>query len=544
MTPASRSTAAADAESAPSPDETRPEPTLPALTIPELLAAAAAERGGDRYLRTLSEVRTVGELARDVAHTRSGLLRLGVRPGNRVAVMLSNDIEHVVVVLALIAMRAIWVPVNPQLRGEPLARQLRVSDPTLFVMDARFADVALTAAGAVPTLAYEHGIEPPWRRAGVTPMSGTAERSQTSDVIAIMFTSGTTGPPKGVQVTDRMLVAAAYSAVHVSGVQDGDVCFLWEPICHIGGAQMLLVPLIRHVALALVERFSASRFWSQVIDLDATHIHHLGGILAILLSRPPTAAEREHRVRYSWGGGMTADIWRRAESRFGVRVRECYGVTEASSISTANLVGPERGIGHATPFFDVALNGRDGNPVADNVVGEIVLRPRVPGVLTPGYFRDADATGRALRDGGWHTGDLGRCVDGALHYVGRRSQSIRHRGENVSAWEVESVVNSHPLVRESAVVGVPAADGEQDLKLYVALRHSGVPRAAPDDTAPDAAVPDVAMRDPVAFDPADILAWCRGLLAPFQIPSTVVVVDEFPRTPSQRIDRARLSAKQ
>ena len=284
-----------------------------------------------------------------------------------------------------------------------------------------------------------------------------------------MYTSGTTGPPKGVQVTDRMLLASALGAVFASDASDGDVMFLWEPLCHIGGVQVLLLPLLRRVSVAMVERFSASRFWEQAASSGATHIHHLGGILPMLLSRPEQEQGTGHGVRVSWGGGMTAAVWQAAEERFGIRVRECYGMTEAASICTLNARGAEHGIGRPLPYFDLDLRDDDDRTVPDGCVGEIVLRPRLPGLVTPGYLDDPDATRSALRGGWWHTGDVGRVDDGDLHYVGRRSDSVRHRGENVSAWQVESVVNTHPAVAESALVGVPEPGGEQDLLLYVSL---------------------------------------------------------------------------
>ena len=139
------------------------------------------------------------------------------------------------------------------------------------------------------------------------------------DAFAIMYTSGTTGPPKGAIVSHRMLRLAGESVRWVSAAQNGDVFYMWEPLYHIGGAQLLVLPLLRRVMLAMVPRFRASRFWAEVRELGATHIHFLGGILQILLKQPPSAADREHRVRIAWGGGCPTHVWRPFEERFGVR---------------------------------------------------------------------------------------------------------------------------------------------------------------------------------------------------------------------------------
>ncbi len=501
---------------------------LTGATLPELLAAGAAERGEAPYANFAGEGITFGALAEAVVDAQRGLAALGVRRGDRVAVILPNHLEHVVLVHALVGMRAVWVPINTRLRGEPLAHVLTDSDPNLLIVDPRYApELATLPRGATPPRVVEYavGAMAPWRHGAVGAMAPPAPArpdgggDDDDDIVSIMYTSGTTGPAKGVQVTDRMLRAAALGAAEVSASREGDVFFLWEPLCHVGGAQVLFLPLLRRVQLALVERFSASAFWSQVVAAGATHIHHLGGILPMLLSRSRSESERDNSVRVSWGGGMTSEAWREAETRFGLRVHECYGMTEASSISTANVSGAGHGIGQALPWFDVEVHDEHGRPVPDGESGEIVLRPLVEGLVTPGYFRNDAATARSRRGPWWRTGDRGRFTGGVLHFVGRLTDSLRHRGENVSAWEVEAVVNTHPAVTESAVVGVPAPEGDEDIKVFVTVA------------------------DPAAFDPVRFLSWCRQRLARFQVPRYVAVVDDFPKTPSLRIQKSLLSRK-
>lgn len=484
------------------------------ITIPELLTAAARDRGADRYIAMGDDVLTLTQLCDAVHDMRRRLLAAGLRPGDRVAVMLPNHIDHAVLVLALLCLRVVWVPVNPRLRGQPLAHQLRSSDPAMILIDQCFGE----QLDAVDDSLAERVTD--WGSAFLTQSHATTEydpggEAAADDLVSVMYTSGTTGPAKGVQVTDRMLRAAAVGAALTSTPRDGDVYFVWEPLCHVGGAQVLLLPLLRPLSLAMVERFSASRFWDQATELGATHIHHLGGILPMLLSKPARVVERRHRVRISWGGGMTAQSWRAAEDRFGIEVRECYGMTEASSISTCNTSGPDDGIGRALPYFDVRVRDESGAEAPEGTRGEIVLRPHERGLVTPGYLDDPDATAAAWRDGWWHTGDAGRVHDGSLHYAGRLGDSLRHGGENVSAWEVESVVNTHPDVAESALVGVPAAEGEQDLLLFV-LPANG------------------------QLDAANLVPWCRERLARYQVPRYVATVDEFPKTASERVIKSQL----
>jgi len=295
--------------------------------------------------------------------------------------------------------------------------------------------------------------------------------------------------------------------------------FMWEPLYHIGGAQMIVLPLIRDVTLAMVAHFSASRFWSQVHSSGASHIHFLGGILQILLKQPPAALDRAHGARIAWGGGCPREIWLPFEQRFGVQIRECYGMTECSSITTYNDNGTVGSVGKPTPWFDVDLIGPSGAPVPRGERGEIVVRTSAPGAITRGYLSNPEATARALRGEAFHTGDLGSFdAAGNMYFHGRITDNVRVRGENVSAMEVEQVAAKHPAVEDCAMIGVAAEIGEQEIKLFVKPKPGA------------------------ALDAPALSAWLAERLAPFQNPRFIVVVNDFERTASQRIMKHKLAA--
>ncbi|SDG93135.1 class I adenylate-forming enzyme family protein [Bosea robiniae] len=486
-----------------------------------LLTARAAAEPDRIYARFGGEPVSYGEIERRSAAFAAHLRAQGIVAGDRVAVMMRNSIATIAVVFGLARAGVAWVPVNAQQRGEGLNYLLTHSSPRLVVADAELAPQIAEAMGPDATLpVLLHAPDGALDAVLATPVRFDEPAPAADAVFAIMYTSGTTGRPKGVIVSHRMLRLAAESVVRLSDAKPGDVFFVWEPLYHIGGAQLLPLPMIRDVTLAMVERFSASRFWAQVREEGATHIHYLGGILQILLKQPPSAGDREHGVRIAWGGGCPADIWPQFRDRFGTEIRECYGMTEASSLTTCNTSGVVGSVGRPMPWFTVRLLDGEGKPVAAGERGEIIVETSIPGAIFPGYLDNPEATAKALRNGALHTGDLGSFdADGNLYFHGRMTDSVRCRGENVSAWEVEHVAAEHDAVEDCAMIGVAADIGEQDIKLFVKPRHGAI------------------------IDPQALSGWLGQRLAPYQNPRYIALVDEFERTASQRIMKHRLSPR-
>ncbi len=465
---------------------------------------------------------TFSDLDRMSDALAAGLRRLGLARGDRVAVMLRNGPAALAVPFGLGKAGVLWVPVNVQQRGDSLRHVLEHSAPRAILAEADLVGAIRESGAGTGAALLAHGdpgapdrLEPLFAEGPFDEAEPAAE-----DDFAVAYTSGTTGRPKGVIVSHGMLRLAGEGVALVSAARDGDVMLVWEPLYHIGGSQMIVLPLIRDVTLAMVDRFSAGRFWRQARDAGATHIHYLGGILQILLKQPPGALDRAHGVRIAWGGGCPKDVWRPFEERFGVEIRECYGMTEASSITTYNADRAVGTVGKPVPWFSVALAAPDGRPAAAGGRGEILVRTSLPGAVFRGYFRDPAATGKALRDGVLHTGDLGSFdARGNLVFHGRMTDNVRCRGENVSAWEVEHVAAMHPAVEDCAMIGVAAEIGEQDIKLFVAPKPGAV------------------------VDAAALSAWLGERLAPYQNPRYIAVVETFERTPSQRIVKRKLSPR-
>ena len=483
--------------------------------LPRFLALAAATpdrlfaRVGDRQV-------TFAELDARSAAFAGRLTARGIGAKDRVALMLRNGENALALLFAIARIGAVWVPINTRAVGVNLAYVLSHAEPSLIVAESDLAvTIARCGVGAAPMLDVA-------TLAAAAPAPCPAPcATRSADVpYAIMYTSGTTGRPKGVTVSHRMLRLAGEAVALVSSARDGDVFYLWEPLFHIGGAQMIVLPLLRAVTLCIVERFRARRFWADVKACGATHMHYLGGILQILLAHPPGPLDRAHALRVAWGGGCPREVWQPFAARFGVEIRECYGMTECASITTANIDGPIGSVGRPLAWFDVAVLDAAGTPVAPGARGEIVVRERMAGALTRGYFKDPGATVAAFRDGAFRTGDLGSLDDaGNMYFCGRLSDSVRVRGENVAAAEVEGVAAAHPAVEACAMIGVAAEVGEAEIKLFVQLKPGAntTPRALSD--------------------------WLGGNLAPYQRPRYIAFVDAFERTPSQRIVKHSLSKR-
>jgi carnitine-CoA ligase len=493
--------------------------------VPKLLAHCARDMPDHVYCKGEGGEVTYADLAERIRIAAGILHARGLREGMHVAVVLSHHLDHIVTFFAIMQVGAVHVPINTALKGMGLAHIFEHAHPAFLIADAAYretlAEVIAMRGDAMRTFWRE-----PADGAGQMdqvlygePAALEAPPAEQSDsrIRQVLYTSGTTGAAKGVVMPDRMVRAAALGSIWIGDITPGSVLHFWDPIYHVFGTEVLVLALMVPVTLVIVPRFSASRLWEEACANKVTHIHFVGGVLQLLMKQPPSAGDKTHGVKIAWGGGAPVDIWRQFEERFGVRIHEGYGMTETSSFSTINRDCKFGSIGTAVPYFEVELVDDAGQRPAPGQPGEIRVRGREPGVLVQRYYNNPEATVGALRDGWLYTGDLAtQDEEGHFFFLGRKKDSLRRRGENVSAWEVERVFSQHPAVEECALVGVKNEFADEDLKLFVKRRNPSLTET-------------------------ELVAWAEPRMAAFQVPRFVKFVDGFQKTPTERIQKQFLS---
>jgi crotonobetaine/carnitine-CoA ligase len=473
------------------------------------------------------------ELVHAAQRCARGLAAAGVARGDIVAQLAPNDPDVIVTMLALVRLGAIELPVNAGLRGAQLAHVLRHSGASALIVDASLLD-RLDILAETPALRCVVRRGPGELATGVRvvpyedvsaggPAVSAYVPPRADDPLCIVYTSGTTGPAKGAVLPHGFPIEQAQVKIDAWGLGPDDVLFTTLPLYHVNARFSTLgTALVSGSRAAIQPGFSAGSFWPEVARSGATEIGTVGAISSILLLQPPAPTDRAHRARMMHGAaGIPVSRRREFEERFGLRLVTGFAMTETGHLATTSPDDPRRyeASGRPVPQFDVAIVDDDDEVVATGDVGELVVRPRRPNVMMSGYHNDPAATLAAFRNLWFHTGDLARFdEEGYLHWVDRRKDAIRRRGEMISSTEVEAVVLAHPAVAECAAVGVPSELGEEDVKLVVA------PRAGAE------------------IDPHELASYCAARLPDFAAPRYVQVMAELPKGATHKIDKVRLRA--
>lgn len=482
---------------------------------------------------------TFGELDRASDRLATALADLGVDEGDRVLALLTNSRAFVVLMIATHKRRAIFVPVNTELKGAFLEHQLRNSEPRVVAADAellgQFDNVdgaGLDLAATIVVGARPDELPPPLASStaieyatveGVGARADALVAPRPTDVCTIMYTSGTTGPSKGVLMPQAHCYLFAVGTIGAMGLTATDRYYVCMPMFHANGLFMQVAPcLVAGCSAHVVKRFSVGSWLDDVIDHDATVTNALGVMPEFIFRSPPSDRDQSHHLRRIMAIPVAEEWAKPMADRFGVEIVQGFGMTEINMVAYSDPAEPvEAGCaGYVLEeFFDVIVGDPETDvPLSTGEIGEIMVRPRQPFCFNVGYFKMADKTVEAWRNLWFHTGDAGRFDEqGRLHFVDRIKDRIRRRGENVSSYEVEQVLNAHPAVVESAAVGikVDGAGGEEEIKAVLAI--------------------DGERPDPVAF-----LDWCVERMPRYTVPRYLEFVDVLDKTASGKIRKQAL----
>ncbi|MGI6856294.1 AMP-binding protein [Mesorhizobium sp. 1B3] len=495
-----------------------------------MLAERAREHGDRVYLRFDDRSWTFRQIDQDARAVARGLKALSVGKQDTVALLLPNCPEFVLAWYGCCVAGAVFVPVNPTYTGPLLDYIFKDSgsrgvivDRSLFGQLATVPRETLNQLEWVAVVGGIDGLQLPegpnrylsYDQLPVTQGEDPEVPCSFRDVQSIMYTSGTTGPSKGVIIPNGHFFASATTFVRALRLTSDDVLFTPLPLFHGLASRLGVLPaLMVGGEVVIAEKFSAGQFWRQAAACGATVGHTIFTLPTILKAQPPSEWDKAHKMRAMYNANYDPEF----ESRFNVRLVEAYGLTETGL--TVYTPWPDRrdgSCGRAHEDFEIALIGDDGLPVPDGEPGELVARPKLPSIMMDGYINKPEETLKSLRNLWFHTGDYARRdADGYFYFVGRKKERIRRRGENISGFEVERIVGMHPEVSEVAAVAHPASVGEDDVRCVIIRSERS------------------------SLTPAALMDWLQTRMPRFMLPRYIEFVADMPRTPSAKVEKYKL----
>jgi carnitine-CoA ligase len=498
-------------------------------TLPAILAHNAEQYGERNLLHDESGALTyqqVFSLARRVAF---GLASIGVERNDRVALMLDNRREFLFTWFGLGLIGAVEVPVNQQNVGDRLVHILNHSESETLVVQREYVEQVyavrsrltclkrmVVVGGDVPVNSQFDSI--PWeelevgREFALTPL-------RFSDPVAVMYTSGSTGPAKGAVLSHGHHYVNGFQAVTSVGITSDDVLLIAMPLHHNMAQGYGIWPaMVAAAAVRLTPRFDKRTFWDDVRASGATVLPFIGAMLVLLSKNSSSPEDSINPLRIGFGVPIPADLHRAFEKRFCLRLVHCYGSTEATIVAWGNDPDSVPGaVGRVFAGYDVQIHDNDDRALPTGTVGEICVRPSEPYAMFSEYLKDPVKTARAFRNAWFHTGDRGWYdTSDRLWFKERIGDAIRCKGENISAQEVEDAFIVHPALSLVAAYGVPGDLGDEEVVIVV------VPQAE------------------AVIEPEDLLKWSADKLPKYAMPRYVEIADELPLTPTGKIEKYKL----
>jgi crotonobetaine/carnitine-CoA ligase len=481
---------------------------------------------------------TFAELDRGSDRVASGLAGLRVGAGDRVLALARNSAAFLLAMLGAQKRGAVFTPINTELKGAFLEHQLRNADPVAILVEDELRPAFDTVNALGLTASHTLVVGDP----SIRPVPGTVAMHfsrlldvsvdpaaivmpRPQDVGLMLYTSGTTGPAKGVLMPHGHCYLFGLGLARAVRLSADDRFYICMPLFHANALLMQLIGcLLAGTPAHVARRFSASSWLDEVRAAEATVTNALGVMPEFIFRQPATDRDREHRLRRIMAIPIAPEWGAAFEERFGIRFVQGFGMTECNMVAysdPADPVMPGCAGGVISEWFEVRVVDPDTDePLPADAVGEIAIRPKLPSCFSAGYFKMPDRTVEAWRNLWFHTGDAGRFDrSGRLWFVDRIKDCIRRRGENISSYEIEQVLNGHPAVAESAVVGirVAGAGGEEEVKACI------VPAGAPPDAV-------------------ELLDWCAQRMPRHAVPRFLEFMPALDKTATGKIRKGDLRA--
>jgi carnitine-CoA ligase len=507
-------------------------------TFGELLEWSAEKYKGRTFLEYGRERISFADMNRRANRVAHRLRDLGIGPGSGVALMLSNHPRFLSAFFATQKLGAYAVPVNTALIGEGLAYILDHSEVREVICDHETAAKIAAIHGELTHVRHiwvntaeapPDYVLPPGMQAFEALEAGAAADEANLGVqpdpdapSLLLYTSGTTGLPKAVMQPYGQQRVKAIGLLANLVLTNADKLYTCLPLFHANALMLTTMQgLWIGIPVVLSKRFSASRFWKEVAESGATQFNTIGGMIPIMLKTPPSPYDRKHKVKRIVSAACPVDAWKPFERRFGVQIWEAYGAVDGAGVVILNPgTGPVGSLGKPGRAVTWALITGDGKPAKVGEPGELRIFVGEKKESKVRFWKNEKASNEKVIDGWLHTGDLMQAdAAGYLYFVGRNTDSMRHRGENVSAYEVEKIADAHPDVLESAAFGVPSPIGEQDIMISVVVVEGST------------------------LDPSDFMRFLQQRLPKFAVPSYLDIVDEFPKTGTHRVIKGDLKKR-
>lgn len=509
------------------------------LTFDRILPIKAEKNGDKTFIHYLPDGRKFSYRDVDALSNRiaNSLVSLGISKGANVALMMENCPEQILSFFALGKLGVVFVPLNPAAKGAFLEYYLTNSEACAIIVEGHLLEQVRQVAADVPGLRHCFVLDRYSDPVELRDRGGLREvrfeallegadtppgiENRFTDLCSLMYTSGTTGPSKGNMFSQAHTLTFGIGNRRRHQITSDDIIYCSLPFFHVGAWNTYTCgSLLDDGQIALVRRFSVSRFWDEIRESGST-VSFLTAVTQFLMAQPESPADRTHGLKLFISGPMPADAAAFAE-RFGVKLGTSFGL---SDYCLTHAFGPQDppskygSCGLPTEGCEVKIVDDDDFELPPGQTGEILLRNNQPWATASGYYKMPEATANAVRNMWYHTGDLGKIdEDGYLWFQDRKKDALRRRGENISAFEVESAILRHPAVLEVAAYGIRTSQEGGDDEVAISVVRK-----------PDTSV-----------DEFELIEFCGSMLPYFVVPRFIEFLGELPRTPNQKIRKVEL----